>query len=151
MGQRIVIVDAELVASWRRPGPSLAQLHEAVAALRRQEPATPVAVIADAALKWDLDAAERELVEDDIVNRFLLFAPAGCDGGLVGFLTEVVATARDRGLEPVIITARAVPDVALGRVRRTPEGWEFDLDAPQPTVVATNQGRHRKRRRTNAA
>lgn len=151
MGQRLVIVDAELVASWRRPAPSLAQLHDAVDALRAAEPDLLVAVIADAALKWDLDAVERALVEDDIVSRFLLFAPAGCEGGLVGFLTAVVDAARKKELDPVVITARAVPDVALGRVRRAPEGWQFDLDAPAPTIVATGQGRQRRRRRPDAA
>lgn len=147
-----VIVDADTLAGWRRPTSSLAQLHDAVGALRRQAPDAVVAVIADASLKWALSEQEREQIEDDIVGRFLLFAPAGCVGGHVGFIGRVVEKAQRLGFTTVAVTDQAVGDCNLAKVRRDRDGaWVFDLTGtPPPARVLDGTQRHlgpRRRRR----
>lgn len=145
-----MIVDADLLAGWRRPTPSLAQLREAVAALVSQEPEATVAVIADPALKWSLDAADQAAIDHDITSRFLLLAPAGSAGGHVGFIARVVEVAAAGGWDPVVVTARSVPGARLGRPSRAGGQWRFDLDGPQPTIVASGTP-PRRRRRSSAA
>ncbi len=145
-----MIVDADLLAGWRRPTPSLAQLREAVAALVDQEPEATVAVIADPALKWSLDAADQAAIDHDITSRFLLLAPAGSAGGHVGFIARVVEVAAAGGWDPVVVTARSVPGARLGRPSRSGGTWRFDLDGPQPTIVASGTP-PRRRRRSSAA
>lgn len=146
MGKRLVIVDADLLAGWRRAAPSLGQLRDAVAALVAQEPGATVAVIADPALKWSLDAGDQHDIEHDITSRFLLMAPAGSAGGHVGFIARVVEVAVAGGWDPVVITARAIPGARLGKPSRVDGVWRFDLDGPQPTIVATGQPPRRRRR-----
>jgi len=144
----LVIVDADTLAGWRRPTSSLAQLHQAVADLRRQAPDAVVAVIADPSLKWALSDVERELVEDDIVNGDLLFAPAGCADGHVGFLLRVVEKAEKRGYHAVAITDQVVPGTPIARVRKDGTRWVFDLaDAAPTAVVASVRAGGRRRRR----
>ena len=150
MSKRLVIVDADLLAGWRRPTPSLGQLREAVAALVAQEPEATVAVIADPALKWSLDAADQSAIEFDITSRFLLMAPAGSAGGHVGFIARVVEVAAADGWDPVVITARSVPGARLGKPSRLEGEWHFDLDGPQPTIVAAGSPVRRRRRRSAA-
>ncbi len=150
MSKRLVIVDADLLAGWRRPTPSLAQLRDAVAALVAQEPDATVAVIADPALKWSLDAADQAAIDHDITSRFLLLAPAGSAGGHVGFIARVVEVAAAGGWDPVVVTARSVPGARLGRPSRPGGQWRFDLDGPQPTIVASGAP-PRRRRRSSAA
>jgi hypothetical protein len=147
---RLVIVDADLLAGWRRPSASLGQLREAVAALKAQEPEATVAVIADPALKWALDAADQADIEHVIVSRFLLMAPAGSSGGHVGFIARVVEVASARGWDPVVITARSVPGARLGKPSRVGGQWHFDLDVVQPTIVAAGTP-PRRRRKPSAA
>lgn len=147
---RLVIVDADTLAGWRRVTASLAQLHDAVRDLRAQEPDAVIAVIADASLKWALNEAERDEIEEDIRLRFLLFAPAGCQGGHRGFIAKVADQARRRGFEPVAITDQLIDGCPVARVRRDGTTWVFDLDnAAAPTVVATGAGAghggHRRR------
>ena len=150
MTKRLVIVDADLLAGWRRPTPSLTQLREAVAALVAQEPEVTVAVIADPALKWSLDATDQADIEHDITTRFLLMAPAGSAGGHVGFIARVVEVAAAGGWDPVVVTARSVPGARLGRPSRIDGAWRFDLDGPQPTIVAAGQSPRRRRKRSAA-
>ena len=147
VANRLVIVDADLLAGWRRATPSLVQLREAVGALAAQEPGVAIAVVADPALKWRLEPAEQADIENDIVSRFLVMAPAGSAGGHVGFIARVVEVAAERGFDPVVITARSVPGARLGRPRRVEGAWNFDLDAEQPTIVATGSPVRRRRRR----
>jgi hypothetical protein len=150
-GQRMVIVDADTLAGWRRPTSSLAQLHDAVAALRRQAPDAIVAVIADASLKWALSESERDEIEVDIVSGQLVFAPAGCVGGHVGFIGRIVEKASTRGIQVVALTDQAVGGCPLAKVRKDQAGhWVFDLDGVAPSTHATVQHRIRRRRRTKA-
>jgi hypothetical protein len=148
---RLVIVDADLLAGWRRAEPSLTQLREAVEALRAQEPDANIAVIADPALKWSLSPAEQADIEHDIVSRFLLLAPAGSRGGHVGFIARVVEVASRDGFDPVVVTARSVPGARLGRPQRIDGTWSFDLEAPQPTIVAAGTPARRRRKGSSAA
>ncbi|MBI2706372.1 MAG: hypothetical protein HYX32_13940 [Actinobacteria bacterium] len=149
--QLLVIVDADTLAGWRRPTSSLRQLHEAVEALKRQAPEAVVAVIADASLKWALSEDERELIEHDIVSGALLFAPAGCVDGHVGFIGKVVEKAKANGFTTVAITDQAVPHCPVARVSKNREGqWVFDLDARTavPTkAIAEHMSRGSRRRR----
>ena len=147
-GQLMVIVDADTLAGWRRATSSLAQLHEAVAALRRQAPDAVIAVIADASLKWALSEAERNDIEVDIVTGNLLFAPAGCIGGHVGFIGRVVEKATTRGMHVVALTDQAVGSCPLAKVRKDQAGhWVFDLEGTiASTTTVTNHGPRRRRR-----
>jgi len=141
----LVIVDADTLAGWRRTKASLLQLHEAVDALERQAPDAVVAVIADASLKWALPEEEQDLVEDDIVRGRLLFVPAGCVDGHVGFIGKVVEKAHAQGFAAIAITDQAVPHCPLARVSKTREGaWVFDLDAPRPPASVTGGSKHRR-------
>lgn len=148
----LVIVDADTLAGWRRPTSSLAQLHHAVDALKRQAPEAVVAVIADASLKWALSDDERELIEHDIVTGALLFAPAGCVGGHVGFIGKVVEKAQASGFTAVAITDQAVPHCPLARVGKDREGrWIFDLDSAKTASAGSveahvRRGPRRRRR-----
>jgi hypothetical protein len=146
----LVIVDADTLAGWRRVTASLAQLHDAVRDLRAQEPEATIAVIADASLKWALSEVERDEIEEDIRLRFLLFAPAGCQGGHRGFIARVAEQARRKGFEPVAVTDQLVADCPVARVRRDGSTWVFDIEnASAPTVVAAGAGEggggHRRR------
>ena len=149
----LVIVDADTLAGWRRPTSSLRQLHDAVEALERQEPDAVIAVIADASLKWALSEDERDLVEADIVRGSLLFAPAGCVGGLGGFIGRVVDKARERGFQPFVVTDQAITGCPLARARKGAEGeWVFDLETattPPSRLEEASRLRntHRRRRR----
>ncbi len=142
-----VVVDADTLAGWRRPTSSLAQLHAAVDDLRRQAPAATIAVIGDPSLKWALSDVEREEIEFDIQTRQIVFAPAGCQGGHVGFIGEVVERAAAHGYHPVVITDQAVPNARLGRVRKDGDRWVFDLEGTVPrAVVRAPAANHRRRR-----
>ena len=149
MGDRLlVIVDADTLAGWRQPKASLAQLHAAVADLRRQAPDTPIAVVGDPSLKWALSEPEREVLDDDIRHRRIVFAPAGACDGHVGFIARIADKAKAQGLTPVTITDRAVPGARLVRIRREGVRWVFDLDgAAEATVVATGSPVRRRRSR----
>jgi hypothetical protein len=148
--QTLVLVDADTVAGWRRPTPSLAQLESAVDDLRAQEPEAVVAVVGDPALKWALDDADRDLLEEQIRHGQIVLAPAGSQGGHVGFMAKAAARAFEVGLSPVAVTDRAVPDCPVARLRRDGTTWVFDLtnttvptaDRAQPVV---------RRRRKKAA
>lgn len=144
----LLIVDADTLAGWRRPTASLAQLHAALADLRRQEPAATIAVVGDPSLKWALAEPERELLDEDVRTGAIVFAPAGAREGHVGFMARIADKARAQGMDPVAITDRSVPGARLGRVRRDADRWVFDLNAAAPTVSAAPAGNAQRRRRS---
>ncbi|MDQ2648890.1 MAG: hypothetical protein M3Z03_04995, partial [Actinomycetota bacterium] len=127
-----ILVDAGMVAGFRRATPSLAQLHQALVHLHLQQPDARVAVVADPSLKWDLGPGEQPAFEGDIIARAVVCAPAGALDGTTGFLTRSAVRAEADGYDVVAFTDRAVPDVALGRLRNDGGRWVWDLDA---TVV----------------
>lgn len=126
-GETLVLVDAGMVAGYRRSTPSLAQLHQAVVHLHRQHPDVAVAVIADPAMKWDLDGAEQTMFDGDIVAGAVVCAPAGAVEGTHGFIERAAAKAAAEDRTVIAITDRAVPGVALGRVRNDTGRWLWDL------------------------
>ena len=150
---QLLVVDADTLAGWRRPSPSRAQLWEAVDDLHRAEPDLTVAVIADASLKWALSADEREAIEDDVATGRLVFAPAGCKGGHVGFLAAVVERAEALKIRTLVLTDARVPGARLTKVRREGERWIFDLKGtkPVPAGEAPTAGGAPRRRRRSAA
>jgi hypothetical protein len=138
-GVRVVIVDADTVAGWRRVTPSLAQLESAISDLRRAEPNALVAIVGDPALKWALPSDEQERLDDWINHQMVVLAPAGTKEGHVAFIAAIARKADRLGMRPVAITDRAVPDCPIARVRREGERWAFDLDAA--TVMQAVPGR----------
>ena len=124
----LVLVDAGMVAGFRRPSLSLGQLHQALVHLYRQHPEVRVAVVADPSLKWDLAKADQPLFEGDIIAGAVVCAPAGALDGTIGFLERSAAHATAEGMHVVAITDRAVPGVALGRLRNEGGRWLWDID-----------------------
>lgn len=153
----LVLVDAGMVAGYRRADLSLAQLHQALVHLHRQHPEVHVAVIGDPSLKWDLSAEEQPLFEGDIVAKAVVCTPAGAYAGTGGFLEQAAARAKGLGYEVVAFTARAIPGVPLGRLRADGARWIWDLDGTttidadeakaKAASAASAGGRRRARRR----
>jgi hypothetical protein len=145
----LVLVDGGMVAGFRRSKPSLAQLHQAIVHLHRQHPGTRVAVVADPSLKWDLSAAEQALFEGDIVAGAVVCAPAGAVEGTLGFIARAAERAGHADLDVIAVTDRAVPGVALGKLRNDAGRWMWELDgaqAAETTDVAARPARRRRRR-----
>jgi hypothetical protein len=124
----LVLVDAGMVAGFRRSSLSLGQLHQALVHLGLQHPDVEVAVVADPSLKWDLPSADQALFEGDIIAGAIVCAPAGALDGTVGFLQRAAATADAAGRRVVAFTDRALPGVSLGRLRNEGGRWVWDLD-----------------------
>lgn len=146
----LVLVDAGMAAGYRRAKASLGQLHQAVVHLHAQHPEALVAVLGDPSLKWDLSTAEAALFEGDIVAGSIVCAPAGALDGTAGFLSRAAAKAKAKGYDVVAFTDRALPEVALGRLRVDGGRWLWDLDATR-TLAADEVGPplpSRRRRRS---
>lgn len=147
-----ILVDAGMVAGFRRSSLSLGQLHQALLHLRLQHPDARVAVVADPSLKWDLAPADQPLFEGDIIAGAVVCAPAGALEGPVGFLERAAAAAAASGHRVVAFTDRALADVSLGRLRNDGGRWAWDLDDTR-TIEATTAAsaaaapRRRTRRR----
>jgi hypothetical protein len=134
----LVLVDAEMLAGWRRSTPSLAQLYQAVLHLERQHPAAEVTVIADPSLKWVLGANDQVLFEADVVAGFLTCAPAGTKGGFAGFVAAIAAR-MGGGRTAVVVTDRAVAGLPLARVTVDEGRWRFDLEGRRVTAGAAKR------------
>ncbi|MGQ0431223.1 MAG: hypothetical protein ACT452_02300 [Microthrixaceae bacterium] len=148
----LVLVDAGMVAGYRRATLSLSQLHQALVHLYRQHPDALVAVLADPSLKWDLAGPEQAAFEGDIIAQAIVCAPAGALDGTLGFLERAAHRALAAGHDVVVFTDRALPGVALGRLRNEGGRWLWDMDGtrtidaadvPAPASVA---GRRRRSR-----
>lgn len=147
-----VLVDAGMVAGFRRSTLSLSQLHQALVHLHRQHPEVRVAVVADPSLKWDLDAAEQAAFEGDITSGTIVCAPAGALEGTSGFLERAARRAAAEGYEVVAFTARAIPGIALGQLRNDGGRWMWALDGTTTldaqTAKAASSTPQRRRRRS---
>jgi hypothetical protein len=141
----VVLLDADTVAGWRRPAPSLAQLHAAVRDLRNQHPDVTVAVVADPSIKWALPAAEQDAFEHDIVTRAVVCAPAGTRDGTHGWLVAVAERARRHAERVLVVTDRAVGGLPIVRLTTADGHFRFDLDGAR-TVEAPRAPTHRRRR-----
>ncbi len=128
----LVLVDAGMVAGFRRATLSLAQLHQALVHLYRQHPEVKVAVVADPSVKWDLAGQEQADFEGDIIAGAVVCAPAGALEGTAGFLDRAAARATKDGFDVVAFTARALPGVALGQLRNDGGRWHWDLSGARP-------------------
>jgi hypothetical protein len=151
---QLVGVDADTLAGWRRSSPSRDQLWDAIGDLEDAAPGVTVAVIADASLKWALSVSDREAIEADVATGRLVFAPAGCQGGHVGFLAAVVARAAALGIRTLVLTDARVPGARLTKVRRDGPRWVFDLKGSEPVdddQAASGTGTGARRRRRSAA
>jgi hypothetical protein len=149
----LVLVDAGMVAGFRRATLSLAQLHQALVHLHRQHPDVLVAVVADPSLKWDLAGAEQAAFEGDIIAQAIVCAPAGALDGTVGFLERAARNGAAAGHDVVAFTDRALAEVALGRLRNDGGRWIWDLDGTHTidasdAAAATTAGPARRRRRS---
>jgi hypothetical protein len=140
------VLDGGMISGWRRSTPSLDQLHQAVFHLRAVHPDLRVAVVADPALKHSLPAGEQPRLDADIEVGALVMAPAGTIGGFHGFLGRIVTQAAEAGMRAVVVTDRAVPDAALGRVRLDGGRWLFELDDTTTTTRTAPPPRRRRRR-----
>jgi len=146
----LVLVDAGMVAGYRRATLSLSQLHQALVHLYRQHPDVLVAVIADPSLKWDLAGQEQAAFEGDIIAQAIVCAPAGALDGTLGFLERAARRALAAGSDVVAFTDRALPGVALGRLRNEGGRWLWDMDGTRTIaaadVAAATSGAGRRRR-----
>lgn len=151
--KRVVIVDADTVAGWRRVSPSLAQLERAVEDLRAQEPDAVVAVVGDPALKWSLSEVDRDLLDEQIRHHQIVLAPAGSKDGHVGFIARAAELAEETGVDVVAVTDRAVPGCKVARIRREGQTFVFDLDAAISTANRAQPvvRRRRKKAKPSAA
>jgi hypothetical protein len=123
----LLLLDADTLAGWRRPAPSLAQLHHAVLHLERARPDDSVAVIADPSLKFALTADEQSRFEADIVGGVLVCTPAGAVDGTHGFIAAVAERAVQQGWDVLAVSDRAVPGVPLARLRCDDAGrWSVE-------------------------
>jgi len=141
----VVLLDADTVAGWRRPKPSLEQLHRAISDLRTQHPDVVVAVLADASIKWALPPEEQPAFETDIVTRAVVCAPAGTKDGTYGWLLAVVERARRDSDRVLAVTDRALSGVPVVRLTQVDGHFRFDLDGAA-TVDVKPGNPHRRRR-----
>jgi hypothetical protein len=142
----VVLLDADTVAGWRLPAPSLTQLHRAAEDLRRAHPDVAVAVVADPALKWALPEADQDAFERDIVSRAVVCAPAGTRDGTHGWMAAVAEAARANGDRVLVVTDRAIGGVPVVRLTRRDETFCFDLDGAAEVQGRPPAPRRRGRR-----
>ena len=141
----MVLLDADTVAGWRRPKPSLEQLHRAISDMRTQHPDVVVAVLADASIKWALPPEEQPAFETDIVTRAVVCAPAGTKDGTYGWILAVVERARRDSERVLAVTDRALSGVPVVRLTQVDGHFRFDLDGAA-TVDVKPGNPHRRRR-----
>jgi len=149
-GVRVVIVDADTVAGWRRVTPLLAQLESAVSDLRSAAPGAIIVILGDPSLRWALSEADKELLDEWINHQQVVLAPAGTIGGHVGFIAATARKAKLLAMKPIVITDRAVPDCPIARLRRVNDRWLFDLDNASVTRVVPSHATQHQRRRKQA-
>lgn len=153
----LLLLDADTLAGWRRPSPSLAQLHHALLHLERARPEDRVAVIADPSLKFSLHGEEQSRFEADIVGGVVVCTPAGAVDGTHGFIAAVAARAAAQGIDVLAVSDRAVPGVPLARLRCDDAGrWTveatgttLDADRARKATSANRPVRRRRSRPTN--
>jgi hypothetical protein len=87
--RRHVVVDGSNLATEGRTLPSLAQLVEAVDALRAEHPAATITVVVDASFPNRIDPSEREAYEAAAAAGDVVSPPAGAIGRGDGFLLQI--------------------------------------------------------------
>lgn len=147
----LLLLDADTLAGWRRPTPSLAQLHHAILHLERTRPDDRVAVIADPSMKFSLTGEEQTRFDADIVAGVLVCTPAGAVDGTHGFIGAVARQAAEQGWNVLAVSDRAVADVPLARLHRDEYGrWSIEssgtVDAARAKAASSAQRPVRRRR-----
>jgi hypothetical protein len=89
VAQQHIVVDGSNIATEGRSAPSLAQLEEAVAELRREHPDAEVTVIVDATFSHRIDKAELDRFERAVLAGEYVHPPAGAIGRGDAFLLRV--------------------------------------------------------------
>ena len=89
MASQHIVVDGSNIATEGRSQPSLAQLEEAVAELRREYPDSEVTVIVDATFSHRIDPSELERFERAALEGDYVHPPAGAVGRGDAFLLRV--------------------------------------------------------------
>ena len=89
MSSRYIVVDGSNLATEGRTTPSLAQLEEAVAEMRRELGEAEVTVVVDASFAHRIDEAERPHFEELAAAGTLVSPPAGAVGRGDAFLLRI--------------------------------------------------------------
>jgi hypothetical protein len=89
MPTRHVVVDGSNLATEGRTTPSLAQLEEVVADLRREMEGAQVTVVVDATFRHRIDPSERERYDELVLSGDLVSPPAGAVGRGDAFLLRI--------------------------------------------------------------
>ncbi len=89
MPTRHVVVDGSNLATEGRTTPSLAQLEEVVADLRREMEGAQVTVVVDASFRHRIDASERDHYDQLVLSGDLVSPPAGAVGRGDAFLLRI--------------------------------------------------------------
>jgi hypothetical protein len=89
MALQHIVVDGSNIATEGRSAPSLAQLEEAVAELRRENPDAEVTVIVDATFAHRIDSSELQRFEEAVLKGEYVHPPAGAIGRGDAFLLRV--------------------------------------------------------------
>lgn len=89
MARQHIVVDGSNVATEGRSAPSLAQLEEAVAELRKEYPEAEVTVIVDATFAHRIDKSELERFEAAVLEGEYVHPPAGAIGRGDAFLLRI--------------------------------------------------------------
>ena len=89
MAEQHVVVDGSNIATEGRSLPSLAQLEEAVAELRREMPEATPTVVVDATFAHRIDPSERERFEQAARRGEYVYPPAGAIGRGDAFLLRI--------------------------------------------------------------
>src|SRR3954454_10209389 len=89
MSESRVVIDGSNIATEGRSLPSLAQLRDAVAAYRGENPDDIITVVVDASFSYRIDESEREEFEKARTTGELVSPPAGAIGRGDGFLLQI--------------------------------------------------------------
>ena len=89
MPTRHIVVDGSNLATEGRTTPSLVQLEEVVADLRREMQGAQVTVVVDATFRHRIDPSERERYDELVLSGDLVSPPAGAVGRGDAFLLRI--------------------------------------------------------------
>ncbi len=151
MTPTLVLVDAGMVAGFRRSSLSLGQLHQALVHLARQHPEAQVAVVADPSLKWDLAPADQPCSRATSSPRRSCAPRPAPSTARSASSSGPPQRATNAGQRVVAFTDRALPGVSLGRLRNEGGKWVWDLDdvrTIEADAAATASAQPRRRTRS---
>lgn len=142
---RIIIIDADTVAGWRRERPSFSQLMSAVRDIAAQHREDHVTIIGDPALKWALPIEDQPPFDTEINNNRMVVAPAGTRGGHRRFIQAACKRAETLQLRPIVVSDQVIPNCQVAPLRRI--GPSFQIDVSNPLTFTENDLRTRPHKR----